>query len=1485
MSEIEKSAHFLGIDIGSVYLHYAVINQDGQLVRYANVPHFGNIRATLQEKLRHIDFTKIRYIVFNNRADEFFTAGQPVNEQIALVEGILHLYSQVGSLFVIGGETFGLILFDQNKHYQKYIGNSSCAAGTGAFLDQQAERLGLAGSTELGKLAEKYQREPPKIATRCAVFAKTDLVHCQQQGKTVEAIAAGLCQGLAYNIADTLLKGVTLNKPVIAVGGVSKNRKVIRYLSEIIGYPILVPKNPEMVIATGCAILARNQNKHNNISFKLNSLLVTQNIKKQYFFDPLKPKNGHYPRISTQQSYVSNGVEVDLYQPLKKQNTIPVFMGIDIGSTSTKTMLMSAQNDRREILIGLYTRTMGQPIKATQTLFSALNEIAQNNHIQFEFYGVGTTGSGRKFIEKIINADLALDEITAHAMAAYALNPKVDTIIEIGGQDSKFTVLKDGQVTFSVMNYVCAAGTGSFIEEQAKRLNIPLEEYAEKAMNKPAPLTSDRCTVFMERDLNYLLSRGYSKEELLAAALHSVRDNYLSKVAHRGKMGRTICFQGATAKNRALVIAFEQKLQKSIFVSKYCHLTGAMGVCLYLQQQNLSSSSFRGINFFKETVKVEEQICNDCKNHCKLNKIQIGGETILWGHLCGREEGKPKTAQPDTGFDLLSRRRKVFLAIPFPEHQSKAKYTSDHKKFDFDSAINRLKKIDFSHSWQKIKRIDLDNTVEKLKKNIGLNLLQLQHKYYAFTRDELRPEKERNKITIGIPNALYLQEYFPFWRFFFHYLGYSVLVSPQGSDLLKKGKTFTGSEFCAPICAWYGHVHHLSTRVDYLFLPHMLSNNPKNLDRFYCYYSNYAVSLVQNSESLHIEGRIISPVINFSESVIEIVRQIYDSMPAELSLIQTPNKIHEAFTQAWQWYSNRKHKLIELFEHRNYPVSDISVVLMGRPYIIFDPGMNKNIPKKFNDQNIPTFFQDMLPPIHGSSNKIGKAYLSWNHWRYGSDILNAAEYTGQTRGLYPVYLTGFKCSPDAFVLDYFKDIMDSYQKPYLILQIDEHDSEAGYDTRIEASIRTFRTHFRENKSIQPMKKTIIINRSFPKDGNVLIPNYDGLSCSLICAAFEREGYKAILIEESPTTIQSSLRLNDGQCLPISAIVQGAIETVRKHRLPAEKTAIFLNAITKLSCNLPQYPLMALQLLKKEGGAFEKMHVFATEFELRGLSYDLVYNYYFAYLLGGLLRRIACKIRPYERDQGETDRLLERSRQVLVHCFRSGRSKEEHFKKIVDAFAQIPVDISSPPKPKVAIVGDLYVRDNDIFNQRLIHELEQLGAEVITTPFNYILRLLVAKHRYTMLKEGRYLSLLRDKLLIEVFEQFEKRFYNISTKILDETFPTFDDEILAILKEYNITLRHDGETAQNIMKIYSMLHHYPNISLFIHVNPIFCCPGLVSESIFKRVEKKISIPIISITYDGTMHNKNELLAPYLFYIQQSLQAQHDEKQTTLKYGVI
>ena len=273
---------------------------------------------------------------------------------------------------------------------------------------------------------------------------------------------------------------------------------------------------------------------------------------KSYHFPPLELKYSEYPdfggilHMDFKPEIVEAcpDIEVDLYKEPEtsdwKETGFPVLMGIDIGSTSTKAALI---DEKGEMTAGFYTRTQGQPITAFRGILEALKSLEERTGIEFIIKGTGTTGSGRKFLGTVMGADIILDEISAHARAAYELNPEIDTIIEIGGQDSKFTTMNNGMVTFSQMNTVCAAGTGSFIEEQAQQLGVALKEYADRAMKARAPKASDRCTVFMERDIHHYLNRGYDVDEILAAVLHSVRENYLQKVASSVTWERTYAFR------------------------------------------------------------------------------------------------------------------------------------------------------------------------------------------------------------------------------------------------------------------------------------------------------------------------------------------------------------------------------------------------------------------------------------------------------------------------------------------------------------------------------------------------------------------------------------------------------------------------------------------------------------------------------------------------------------------------------------------------------------------------------------------------------------------------------------------------------------------------------------------------------------------------------------------------------------------------------
>ncbi len=664
----------LGIDVGSVAAGIVLMGKEKQILRKGYGIHHGKVQETLRNLIEGLDPTQIRHIAATASTPLFVQAQQRFNNQVTFITAAKHYYPQLGALLIVGGEKFSLATFDKHGRYLGSTTNTSCAAGTGSFLDQQAGRLNLSGIEHLSEIACNSNGACPQIASRCAVFAKTDLIHAQQEGYQLDQISNGLCLGLAKNIVDTLFSSENFPEgKIIFCGGVAKNSAVVQHIEQLTGSRITIPKNGHLsVLSEPAFAISRNSSNGKN---HINSLMpVVLNNRdelfdndieqvKHYYFPPLELKLSDYPEFAgieqfkTRRSDNEPLVEVDIYRQLEQGQKISAYLGIDIGSTSTKAVLMDG-NCR--VLGGFYTRTAGRPLMAVQNIFFAIDEIAKKRNTAFSIIQAGTTGSGRKFIGKLIGADNIIDEITAHARAAYQLNPAVDTIIEIGGQDAKFTTLKNGRVTFSTMNSVCAAGTGSFIEEQAAKLGCPVEEYSARAENLRAPMTSDRCTVFMERDMNHFLSEGYEINEVLASALHSVRENYLLKVATEKNIGKTIFFQGATAKNKALVAAFEQRLQKPILVSKYCHLTGALGTALILRDEKQPETSFMALDFHKKSIPISSEVCEFCTNHCKISVADVDGQQVAYGFLCGRDYDTHTYVHKDSGaFDLLQERKKL----------------------------------------------------------------------------------------------------------------------------------------------------------------------------------------------------------------------------------------------------------------------------------------------------------------------------------------------------------------------------------------------------------------------------------------------------------------------------------------------------------------------------------------------------------------------------------------------------------------------------------------------------------------------------------------------------------------------------------------------------------------------------------------------------------------------------------------------------------
>lgn len=308
------------------------------------------------------------------------------------------------------------------------------------------------------------------------------------------------------------------------------------------------------------------------------------------------------------------------------------YLGIDIGSISTKGVVIDENNN---IIASSYLYTEANPIKATKKVVKELKQ--QLDLDKYKVVGVGTTGSARKLIGTILGANTIKNEITAHAIGAMSIHPDVKTIFEIGGQDSKIIIINNGIVTDYAMNTLCAAGTGSFLSSQAKRLGIPIEEFGNIALssNNPTKIAA-RCTVFAESDLVHKSQIGHKKEDIIAGLCYAIVNNYLNNVGKGKKIKPPIVFQGGVSKNIGVVKAFEKVTGHKIYVDDNSHLTGALGVAILSKAEDEIDFSFDIEDIIYETKGIE---CKGCSNNCEIIEV-IKDKKIIdsWGNRCSKGE-------------------------------------------------------------------------------------------------------------------------------------------------------------------------------------------------------------------------------------------------------------------------------------------------------------------------------------------------------------------------------------------------------------------------------------------------------------------------------------------------------------------------------------------------------------------------------------------------------------------------------------------------------------------------------------------------------------------------------------------------------------------------------------------------------------------------------------------------------------------------------
>ncbi len=895
------------------------------------------------------------------------------NEFKAIARAVAALYPRVRTIFEIGGESSKYIRLSA-AGIVDYDRSGECAAGTGSFLDQQAVRLQYSVE-EVGSVVATAGCAA-RIAGRCSVFAKSDMIHAQQKGYSPAEILRGLCDAVARNYKSAIVKGRPVEAPVALIGAVSQNAGVTAALREAFSLAesdLLVPSEYAWCGAIGAAILeAEDPRKRSILEIhrlrQHDSLPVPEDSRPLSLENVVRltPKPSLYTHAPTQAPGASR---------------IPAYLGLDIGSVSTNVALL---DESGAVVHDVYLRTAGRPIEAVE---QGLSEVERLWGGRVEILGVGTTGSGRELIAEFVGADVVNDEITAHKTGAIHVSntlggDPVDTIFEIGGQDSKFISIENGVVVDFAMNEACAAGTGSFIEEQAEKLGVAIKgEFAGLALGASSPTRlGERCTVFMERDVNGWLHKGETIPNLVAGLAYSIALNYLHRVVRGRKIGKTIYFQGGTAYNDAVTAAFAQLLGQKITVPPYNGVMGAVGMALIARQWHRATGGptrFRGYDLRKLTLSTRDFVCKACSNYCDMKEFVIEGQRSYWGDKCSDKFRKP-------------------------------------------SATGRKPVIEDLFAYR-------EHLLETLAAGIS---------------------RGPARFRIGLPRAMSLIERLPFWRRYFAELGMETVLSPVTDPRISAvGIDLAVAQPCYPVQVAHGHVQALvEAGVDYILVPNMAdSEAPGSCASHYCPWNQTLPWVLRAAPGLEAHShRFLIPTLHFQLGP----EQVKKALAGAMRRLGVHRRASDRATEAaWREHREFQARLREagsralaVLEQTGEP----GLILAGRPYNIYDRGVNCDIPRKLRHR----YGANVIPLDFLTAGGEAEAGADANmYWSSGRKILEAARVSAGRSNLHLIYITNFKCGPDSYIKHFARQAAGA---PLLVLQFDGHGNDAGYMTRAEA---------------------------------------------------------------------------------------------------------------------------------------------------------------------------------------------------------------------------------------------------------------------------------------------------------------------------------------------------------------------------------------------------------------------------------------------------
>ena len=1503
------STYHLGIDVGSTTAKAVVFDPLAQRVLFSryvrhNAHQVETVATLLRTVAQEFPGCSFRLVTCGSGGTTIADAlNVPfVQEVVANSLAVRRDHENVRCAIELGGQDAKMVFFERDEKsgattVADMRMNGSCAGGTGAFIDEMAALLKVPVE-QFDELAARGQ-SVHQVSGRCGVYAKTDIQPLLNQGVSKEDLALSSFHAIAKQTIGGLAQGLDIHPPVIFEGGpLTFNPTLVRVFAErleLADDDIVVPQNPETIVALGAA-LAADELFADNENCLVANLLDAADVLDQAAASPAPSTRGVTYFASPEER-----AEWEAAHALAPQtppdpvpgSTVRAYLGIDSGSTTTKFALVSPDG---KLVDSFYAPNEGEPLDVARAALIALRDRYRTAGATLNILGVGTTGYGELMFAKAFGADYHTVETVAHARAAEACVPDASFVLDIGGQDMKALWLDGGIITDIVVNEACSSGCGSFLENFASSLNIPVEDIAQAAFSSTNPaVLGSRCTVFMTSSIVSEQRCGKTPADIMAGLCRSIIENAFTKViriSNLESLGEKVVVQGGTFLNDAVLRALEQHIGREVTRAPFPGLMGAIGIALLTQEHlegarregsggesghgcepeptRASAFSLDALDSFSYTQE-SNLLCPFCANHCNRTRITFAnGDSWVTGNRCPRGEvvGDPKDKS------IRDQVKRIAAAV--------------------DSVPN------------------LFDVREKL----------------LFRDWPYAPDAAPQNTVIGMPRVLSMWEYAPFWTTLFRSLGFTVKLShPSTRTMYERGLSAVSSDtVCFPAKLVHGHVRDLADQgVDRIFMPSITtvtSENTSKTSQSMCAVVKGYPIVMRNSDNPEKRFGIPfdAPLFHWLSQK-DRDRQLTEYLTREFSLDTA--SVRQAIDAADAAQKTFKSELAQEGERICDQVKregSFAVVLASRPYQN-DALVNHELPRAFTELGIPVICADAVP--HVNEVDLSRSRLDVVN-NFHARMLGSAVIAAGSPHLEYVQLVSFGCGHDAYLSDEIIRLMHlAGPKAPLILKVDESDIQGPLRIRVRSFIETIRLRRkkaeREKASAQevadrerneraasteegarnsgknaaatanpdPTKATSPTSalaaapatapraaaaraRELPdpypqkftktdrKDKVVLIPNTSHAFCRLMSVAFEGQGLRTVPLEigrEEAIRLGKQYVHND-ICFPAQIVIGEALAALRSGKYDPDKVAVGTGKYVG-DCRLTHYEALLRKALDDAG--YPQVPIITNDdVDFHNVHPGFKMNVRAALRVAftlpmiDALEELLRKMRPYETELGAADRAFDEALDLLMEGLRgkSLRSLKRGFTQAIDVMKKVPYDRTNR-KPQVLIVGEYMLNFHPGANHDVELYLERNGLEVIEARMTDVIRKTYF-YQHAQEKEYRVTRPLKEKAWHAVADNVFDVAHNVCDGIAC-AHPLYEPpcRMPDLVRASDPIIHHTFDAGEGVLIPGEILHHAAHgCTSFLILQPFGCLPNhVVGRGIAKRLKELYpQANILPLDYD-------------------------------------